>query len=109
MKYTEKYLELNEQRNTQNPLVRLLGMILGGGSRTIGAALGAAGFSDAFKMAQDVGRNIRKNEYLRSGAKAGFGQGGRLGQDLISRAVDQNVSVTDFQRAIGRVNPFTRR
>ena len=100
MKYTEKYLELNEQ---SLDLVSLLRRLAGLGVKGTGSGLGAAGIGDIFRMAQTVGQGIRQNEYLRSGAKAGFGGSAQLGQDIISRAVKPNIEVTDFQRAIGKL------
>lgn len=95
MKYTENY-----QRETlnENILVGLVRSILSGTSKTIGA-------NQILPIAQEIGRNIRQNEYIRSGAKAGFG-GSDLGKsDLISRSIMPNIQVTDFQRA----NIFKRR
>ena len=100
MKYTEKYLELNEQSLN---LLSLLRQIAGLGVKGTGSGLGAAGIGDMFRMAQTVGQGIRQNEYLRSGAKAGFGPSAQLGQDIVSRAVKPNIEITDFQRAIGKL------
>jgi len=87
MKYTENY-----QRETlnENVVVGLVRSILGGANQEK---------NQIINIAQEIGRNIRQNEYLRSGAKAGFG-GSDLGKsDLIRRSIMPNIQVTDFQRA----------
>ena len=96
MKYTENY-----QRETlnENVLAALLKSILGGASQEK---------DQLVNIAQEIGRNIRQNEYLRSGAKAGFG-GSDLGtSDLISRSIMPNIQRTDFQRAFGDPRSFRR-
>lgn len=98
MKYTENY-----QRETlnENLVVAAIKAILGGGVATTGA-------DKIMSMAGDIGRNIRQNEYIRSGAKAGFG-GSDLGtSDLISRSIMPNIQRTDFQRAFGDPRAFRR-
>ena len=96
MKYTENY-----QRETlnENVLAALLKSILGGASQEK---------DQLVNIAQEIGRNIRQNGYLRSGAKAGFG-GSDLGtSDLISRSIMPNIQRTDFQRAFGDPRSFRR-
>ena len=97
MKYTENY-----QRETlnENVVVSLVRSILSGTSATTGA-------NQILPIAQEIGRNIRQNEYIRSGAKAGFGSSGLGTSDLISRSIMPNIQKTDFQRAFG--DPRVRR
>ncbi len=92
MKYTENY-----QRETlnENIVLSLVKAILGGASATTGA-------DQIIPIAKEIGRNIRQNEYIRSGAKAGFGSSGLGTSDLISKSIMPNIQVTDLQRAIPR-------
>ena len=92
MKYTENY-----QRETlnENIVVSVVKAILGGAGQ-------ASGADQIYPIAKEIGRNIRQNEYIRSGAKAGFGSSGLGTSDLISRSIMPNIQKTDFQRAIPR-------
>lgn len=98
MKYTENYqpkaLQENAKFLEENVIVKLLKLLTG--------TAGAAGGGAVLDMARDIGRNIRHNEFVRSGAKAGFGGTGLGTSDLITRAIMPNLQITDIQRALGR-------
>tara|TARA_R110002051_G_scaffold221954_1_gene285574 strand:- start:3724 stop:4041 length:318 start_codon:yes stop_codon:yes gene_type:complete len=102
MKYTKEYQKMILNENAiGNLLSRLLGLIKGG------AVVG--GLDNILPMAANIGQNIRHNEWVRSGAKAGFGGSVLGGSDLISKAVLPNIQTTDIQRALGLTGrPYKR-